>query len=103
MASEPHGQETHQAAMHIPLCMAVGSTVKYWRVLGTSTCSYTFMEICICANNDMSYAHQEYMSEHQYVHRDLAARNVLVGQNKTVKLCDFGLARLVFLPVLFVI
>lgn len=29
------------------------------------------------------------------VHRDLAARNVLVGDNYTVKVADFGLARAV--------
>jgi len=38
---------------------------------------------------------QEYLTERKYVHRDLAARNVLVGAEKVVKLCDFGLARLV--------
>lgn len=35
------------------------------------------------------------MSDKQFVHRDLAARNVLLGPNKVVKVCDFGLARLV--------
>ncbi|ESN95228.1 hypothetical protein HELRODRAFT_87050 [Helobdella robusta] len=38
----------------------------------------------------------EYLSSKQYVHRDLAARNILLGINKSVKLCDFGLARLIF-------
>jgi len=38
---------------------------------------------------------QEYLTERKYVHRDLAARNVLVGADKVVKLCDFGLTRLV--------
>merc|ERR1719295_2087667 len=49
--------------------------------------------------SDMSFiaiqiaAGMEYLSGHNYVHRDLAARNCLVGENFTVKICDFGLAR----------
>ena len=33
-----------------------------------------------------------YLSE-QIIHRDLAARNVLVGENETCKVTDFGMAR----------
>lgn len=40
--------------------------------------------------------YQEYLSERNLVHRDLAARNVLLGYNKVVKVCDFGLARVVY-------
>lgn len=36
------------------------------------------------------------MAERHYVHRDLAARNILLGNNKVVKVCDFGLARMVY-------
>ena len=33
------------------------------------------------------------MASKNLVHRDLAARNVLVGDNKVVKISDFGLSR----------
>lgn len=35
-----------------------------------------------------------YLEEQHVVHRDLAARNVLVGDDLTCKVADFGLARL---------
>ncbi len=36
------------------------------------------------------------MASKGFVHRDLAARNVLIGANKSCKISDFGLTRLVY-------
>ena len=37
----------------------------------------------------------EYLESKQLVHGGLAARNVMIGENNVVKICDFGLARVV--------
>lgn len=36
-----------------------------------------------------------YLEEQKSIHRDLAARNVLVGEDYTCKVGDFGLARVI--------
>lgn len=36
-----------------------------------------------------------YLESQNYIHRDLAARNILVSEGNTVKIADFGLARVI--------
>ena len=36
-----------------------------------------------------------YLECENFVHRDLRAANILVGEGNTVKVADFGLARLI--------
>ena len=36
---------------------------------------------------------QSYLASMSVIHRDLASRNVLVGENKILKVSDFGLSK----------
>ena len=36
-----------------------------------------------------------YLESQNYIHRDVRAANILVGENNTVKVADFGLARVI--------
>ena len=39
---------------------------------------------------------KEFLSDKGFVHRDLATRNILVGDNRVLKIGDFGLTRYIY-------
>jgi len=53
---------------------------------GLDASDMSFMAIQIAAG-------MEYLAGRNFVHRDLATRNILVGDNLTMKISDFGLSR----------
>ncbi|XP_078448712.1 tyrosine-protein kinase CSK isoform X3 [Lampetra planeri] len=68
--------------------MAKGSLINYLRSRGragiTKVEQITFA-LHVCEGMD-------YLEEQNFVHRDLAARNVLISEDMTAKVADFGLA-----------
>lgn len=68
--------------------MPNGDLLNYLRKFGNQLDFNDFIYFAFQIANGMAY-----LESHHLIHRDLAARNVLVGQNKIVKVCDFGLAR----------
>lgn len=72
--------------------MSKGSLLQYLRDHPESK-SLTIMDLIDMASQIASG--MAYLEKVKLVHRDLAARNVLVGENKIVKVADFGLARII--------
>lgn len=80
-----HGDLHEFLVHHSPKSdMSISSDDGMDRVLDPADMSFIAIQIS---------AGMEYLASRNYVHRDLAARNCLVGENLTVKISDFGLAR----------
>lgn len=70
--------------------MKHGSLLDYLQSKGRSLKINQLIDMAAQIASGMAY-----LESQNYIHRDLAARNVLVGENNTVKIADFGLARLI--------
>ncbi|CAH1125498.1 unnamed protein product [Ceutorhynchus assimilis] len=71
--------------------MANGSLLDYLKKDQGHTLKFEDL-IYIASQVASGMAHLESLN---LIHRDLAARNVLVGDNKNIKICDFGLSRII--------
>ena len=73
-----------------PLLHLTGALLQYLRRRKTTLLreTGTLLDMCVQICSAMRY-----LEGKQFIHRDLAARNCLVGDNRIVKVGDFGLAR----------
>ncbi|ESO07212.1 hypothetical protein HELRODRAFT_110726 [Helobdella robusta] len=71
--------------------VANGSLQKFLRDdCGKTLTIHCLIDIAAQVANGM-----QYIESKGYIHRDLAARNVLIGENRLIKIADFGLSRVV--------
>uniref|UniRef100_UPI001EAEEB73 tyrosine-protein kinase TXK-like n=1 Tax=Oncorhynchus gorbuscha TaxID=8017 RepID=UPI001EAEEB73 len=70
--------------------MENGCLLNYLRQNGGTMGQPWLLSVC----QDTCEAMQ-YLETHNFIHRDLAARNCLVSDKNVVKVCDFGMTRLV--------
>ncbi|XP_057314524.1 tyrosine-protein kinase SRK2-like [Hydractinia symbiolongicarpus] len=69
--------------------MTNGSLLDYFRHGDGPSLKFSeLVDICAQVAQGMAF-----LESRNFIHRDLAARNILVGENKIVKIADFGLSR----------
>ena len=61
-------------------CLLDGIIYALWKV----------QQSCFC------FLHRNFYLRKAFVHRDLATRNILVGDNRVIKIGDFGLTRYIY-------
>ncbi|XP_024133879.1 tyrosine-protein kinase JAK1 [Oryzias melastigma] len=81
-------EEGGQAIKLIMEYLPMGSLKEYLPRHKSKTSLSTLLSYCIQICKGM-----EYLGSRNYIHRDLAARNVLVENERTVKIGDFGLTK----------
>lgn len=70
--------------------MKNGSLLDYMKKNGSKITFNHLIYFALQIAEGMSY-----LESNELVHRDLAARNVLIGENNSAKIADFGLARVI--------
>ncbi|KAK8871581.1 hypothetical protein M9Y10_007314 [Tritrichomonas musculus] len=83
------GDKTHNPAILLEFCMQnLSKAIKMFDDVDLVGVIY---EICSA---------MEYLHEYNVFHRDLKMANILIKQNKHVKICDFGMSKVIDLTTL---